>query len=157
MKQYRLVTKAGLLASSAAAAFTFSAPAFAQEAQDATSMDGSMEAQPGGATAEETSTQEAPAGDDIVVTGTLIRNPNLESSTPVNVTTSDANRTQAGRTSRKKSSRELPGVVPAWVRPSTTARMAPTRSTFAALVQTATWCCSTAIAWYRSGCLALST
>ncbi len=33
MKQYRLVTKAGLLASSAVAAFTFSAPAFAQEAQ----------------------------------------------------------------------------------------------------------------------------
>ena len=82
MKQYRLVTKAGLLASSAAAAFTFSAPAFAQEAQDAPSMEGSMETQPGGAAAGgEASTQEAPAGDEIVVTGTLIRNPNLESST----------------------------------------------------------------------------
>ncbi|KAB2850043.1 MAG: hypothetical protein F9K41_16905, partial [Sphingopyxis terrae] len=32
----------------------------------------------------------AAPGSEIVVTGTLIRNPNLEQSTPVNVTTSDA-------------------------------------------------------------------
>ena len=87
MNQYRLVTKAGLLASSAVAAFAFSAPAFAQDAQEAPSMgESTMENQ----AADDAAAQDAPAGDEIVVTGTLIRNPNLESSTPVNVTTSDA-------------------------------------------------------------------
>ncbi|MCL6699000.1 TonB-dependent receptor [Sphingomonas sp. NSE70-1] len=108
MNQYRLVTKAGLLASSAAAAFAFSSPAFAQEAQDAPSMD----AQDSGATTGEVAIEEAPAGDEIVVTGTLIRNPNLEQSTPVNVTTSDAIELKQSNVAEEVL-RELPGVVPA--------------------------------------------
>ncbi len=109
MKQYRLVTKAGLLASSAAAAFTFSAPAFAQEAQEAPSMAETTDSQAGGATAE--AAQDAPAGDEIVVTGTLIRNPNLEQSTPVNVTTSDAIELKQSNVAEEVL-RELPGIVP---------------------------------------------
>jgi outer membrane receptor protein involved in Fe transport len=110
MKQYRFVTKAGLLASSAAAAFTFSSPAFAQEAQDAPSMEEPTQAQAGDATAGEAAIEDAPAGDEIVVTGTLIRNPNLEQSTPVNVTTSDAIELKQSNVAEEVL-RELPGVV----------------------------------------------
>ncbi|HET9397511.1 MAG TPA: TonB-dependent receptor, partial [Sphingomicrobium sp.] len=49
--------------------------------------------------------------DDIVVTGTLIRNPNLEQSTPVNVTTSDAIELKQSNVAEEVL-RELPGVVP---------------------------------------------
>ena len=65
-----------------------SAPAYAQDAEDG--------AAPGG---------------EIVVTGTLIRNPNLEQSTPVNVTTSDAIELKQSNTAEEVL-RELPGVVP---------------------------------------------
>ncbi|KGB53172.1 TonB-dependent receptor precursor [Sphingopyxis sp. LC81] len=65
-----------------------SAPAFAQDA------------------AEETATQS-----EIVVTGSLIRNPNLEQSTPVNVTTSDTIELKQSNVAEEVL-RELPGVVP---------------------------------------------
>ncbi|WP_432768827.1 MAG: TonB-dependent receptor [Sphingopyxis sp.] len=64
-----------------------SAPAFAQDAEE-------------GATAES----------EIVVTGTLIRNPNLEQSTPVNVTTSDTIELKQSNVAEEVL-RELPGVV----------------------------------------------
>ena len=48
---------------------------------------------------------------DIVVTGTLIKNPNLEQSTPVNVTTSDEIGLRQSNTAEDVL-RELPGVVP---------------------------------------------
>jgi len=65
-----------------------SAPAFAQDA-----------AEEGAAT-----------GGEIVVTGTLIRNPNLEQSTPVNVTTADTIELKQSNTAEEVL-RELPGVV----------------------------------------------
>ncbi|MBW8296220.1 TonB-dependent receptor [Sphingopyxis sp.] len=65
-----------------------SAPAYAQDAEDG-----------------------AATGGEIVVTGTLIRNPNLEQSTPVNVTTSDAIELKQSNTAEEVL-RELPGVVP---------------------------------------------
>ena len=65
-----------------------SAPAFAQDA------------------AEEGATQS-----EIVVTGTLIRNPNLEQSTPVNVTTSDTIELKQSNVAEEVL-REMPGVVP---------------------------------------------
>lgn len=64
-----------------------SAPAFAQDAEEG---------------AEE---------GEIVVTGTLIRNPNLEQSTPVNVTTSDAIELKQSNTAEEVL-REIPGIVP---------------------------------------------
>ena len=109
MKTYRIVTKASLLASSAAAALTISAPAFAQEAQPEPSMEDAAADQRAAAGSEAT-TEEAAAGDDIVVTGTLIRNPNLEQSTPVNVTTSDAIELKQSNVAEEVL-RELPGVV----------------------------------------------
>lgn len=65
-----------------------SAPAFAQDAEE-------------GAAPEK----------EIVVTGTLIRNPNLEQSTPVNVTTSDTIELKQSNVAEEVL-RELPGVVP---------------------------------------------
>ena len=65
-----------------------SAPAYAQDAEEG-----------------------AATGGEIVVTGTLIRNPNLEQSTPVNVTTSDAIELKQSNTAEEVL-RELPGVVP---------------------------------------------
>lgn len=56
--------------------------------------------------AEEGATTES----EIVVTGTLIRNPNLEQSTPVNVTTSDTIELKQSNTAEEVL-RELPGVV----------------------------------------------
>ncbi len=65
-------------------------------------------AQPGeAATQDEASTQ----GEDIVVTGTLIRNPNLEQSTPVNVTTADTIELKQSNVAEEVL-RELPGIVP---------------------------------------------
>ena len=65
-----------------------SAPAFAQDAAE-----------------------EPAATSEIVVTGTLIRNPNLEQSTPVNVTTSDTIELKQSNTAEEVL-REMPGVVP---------------------------------------------
>ena len=114
--KYRLVAKIGLLASSAAAALTFGTAAYGQDMQQpaddqaqapgtapAEAAQPADQAQP----AEETNAQ----GEDIVVTGTLIRNPNLESSTPVNVTTSDAIELNQSNLAEEVL-RELPGVVP---------------------------------------------
>ena len=76
-----------------------SAPAFAQDTTDAA-------AQPV-AQAETTST-----GDDpIVVTGSLIKNPNLERATPVNVTTADDIEMLQSNVA-EEILREIPGVVP---------------------------------------------
>ncbi|NKB16632.1 MAG: TonB-dependent receptor [Sphingomonadales bacterium] len=58
--------------------------------------------------------QEAPADDaegDIVVTGSLITNPNLEQSSPVNVTTADQIELRQNNVAEEVL-RELPGVVP---------------------------------------------
>jgi outer membrane receptor protein involved in Fe transport len=108
MNKYRLVTKAALLAGSAVTAFTFSTSAFAQDAEpmeDAASEEAAAGADP------EAAADEAAAGDEIVVTGTLIRNPNLESSTPVNVTTSDTIELKQANVA-EEILRELPGIVP---------------------------------------------
>ena len=66
-----------------------SAPAFAQDAAE----------------------EGAAAQSEIVVTGSLIRNPNLEQSTPVNVTTSDTIELKQSNVAEEVL-RELPGVVP---------------------------------------------
>nr|WP_235210003.1 TonB-dependent receptor plug domain-containing protein [Sphingobium sp. Ant17] len=61
--------------------------------------------------------QEAPqaagaeAGDTIIVTGSLIRNPNLASSSPVNVTTADEIDLQQANVAEELL-REIPGIVP---------------------------------------------
>jgi outer membrane receptor protein involved in Fe transport len=68
-----------------------SAPAFAQDAADAA--------------------EEGAAQSEIVVTGSLIRNPNLEQSTPVNVTTSDTIELKQSNVAEEVL-REMPGVVP---------------------------------------------
>jgi outer membrane receptor protein involved in Fe transport len=68
-----------------------SAPAFAQDATDAA--------------------EEGAAQSEIVVTGSLIRNPNLEQSTPVNVTTSDTIELKQSNVAEEVL-REMPGVVP---------------------------------------------
>jgi iron complex outermembrane recepter protein len=67
-----------------------SAPAFAQDAAPA---------------------EDEVASDDIVVTGSLIANPNLEQSTPVNVTTADQIELKQSNTAEEVL-REIPGVVP---------------------------------------------
>jgi iron complex outermembrane receptor protein len=110
MMNYCSVTKIGLLAGSAAAALTIATPAMAQDAPPAEET--ATDDQAPGVTTQEAATQEAAAeGEDIVVTGTLIRNPNLESSTPVNVTTSDAIELKQSNVAEEVL-RELPGVVP---------------------------------------------
>ena len=107
---YGLVTKVGLLGSSAAAALMFGTPAFAQDAPPPAEETATDDQAPG-VTTQDAPTQEAAAeGEDIVVTGTLIRNPNLESSTPVNVTTSDAIELKQSDVAEEVL-RELPGVV----------------------------------------------
>ncbi|MFL6855269.1 MAG: hypothetical protein ACJ8D3_07460, partial [Sphingomicrobium sp.] len=84
--------RSSLLATTVIAGMAYAAPAFAQDAPPPPPEENtSTDAQAPGVTTQEAATQEAQAeGEDIVVTGTLIRNPNLEQSTPVNVTTSDA-------------------------------------------------------------------
>ncbi|HUD92815.1 TonB-dependent receptor domain-containing protein [Sphingobium sp.] len=54
---------------------------------------------------------EADAGDTIIVTGSLIRNPNLERSTPVTATTSDQIELKQNNTA-EDILREIPGIVP---------------------------------------------
>jgi outer membrane receptor protein involved in Fe transport len=61
--------------------------------------------------AQDAAEDSATTGGEIVVTGTLIRNPNLEQSTPVNVTTSDAIELKQSNVAEEVL-RELPGVVP---------------------------------------------
>ncbi len=95
--------KASLLATTVIAGMAYAAPAFAQDAEAQPAPD----VQP----QEQVVQEEAAAGEDIVVTGTLIRNPNLEQSTPVNVTTSDAIELKQSNVAEEVL-RELPGVVP---------------------------------------------
>ena len=85
-----LLASATCLAGGAAA--LFATPAFAQDAQ------------PQDAEAEATS-------DTIVVTGTLIRNPNLERSAPVNTTSSDEIELLQSNVA-EEILRDIPGVVP---------------------------------------------
>ncbi len=93
--------RASLLASTVIAGMA--SPAFAQDEQQAAPEAAPAEAaQPA---------EEQAAGEDIVVTGTLIRNPNLEASTPVNVTTADTIELKQSNVAEEVL-RELPGVVP---------------------------------------------
>jgi outer membrane receptor protein involved in Fe transport len=102
--------RASLLATTVIAGMAYAAPAFAQDAPPAENT--ATDDQAPGVTTQEAATQEAAAeGEDIVVTGTLIRNPNLEQSTPVNVTTSDAIELKQSNVAEEVL-RELPGVVP---------------------------------------------
>src|SRR5688572_16893931 len=102
--------RASLLATTMIAGLAFANPAFAQDAPPAEET--ATDDQAPGVTTQEAATQEAAAdGEDIVVTGTLIRNPNLEQSTPVNVTTSDAIELKQSNLAEEVL-RELPGVVP---------------------------------------------
>ncbi len=102
--QNRVVARAALLGGVAAFAFAAGDPAFAQDQQQqAPEMAPAEVTQP----AEEATSQ----GEDIVVTGTLIRNPNLEQSTPVNVTTADTIELKQSNLAEEVL-RELPGIVP---------------------------------------------
>jgi outer membrane receptor protein involved in Fe transport len=102
--------RASLLATTVIAGMAYAAPAFAQDAPPPENT--ATDDQAAGTTTQEAVQQEAAAeGEDIVVTGTLIRNPNLEQSTPVNVTTSDAIELKQSNVAEEVL-RELPGVVP---------------------------------------------
>ncbi|MEN9289004.1 MAG: hypothetical protein RL317_627, partial [Pseudomonadota bacterium] len=57
------------------------------------------------------SADEDAAKDEIVVTGTLISNPNLQRSAPVNVTTADAIELKQNNVAEEVL-REIPGIVP---------------------------------------------
>ncbi len=59
----------------------------------------------------QTAEEDAAADQTIVVTGSLIRNPNLEQANPVNVTTSDAIELKQSNTAEEVL-REVPGIVP---------------------------------------------
>jgi len=88
----------------------YASPALAQETPPPAE-NTSTDDQAPGVTTQEAAVQEAASeGEDIVVTGTLIRNPNLEQSTPVNVTTSDAIELKQSNVAEEVL-RELPGVV----------------------------------------------
>jgi iron complex outermembrane recepter protein len=101
--------KSALLASATLAAMQ-AMPAFAQDAPPAENTATDDQA-PAATTQEAVQEEAATQGEDIVVTGTLIRNPNLEMSTPVNVTTSDAIELKQSNVAEEVL-RELPGVVP---------------------------------------------
>ncbi len=99
--------RASLLATTMIAGLAFASPAYAQNPEETATDD-----QAPGVTTQEAAVQEAASeNEDIVVTGTLIRNPNLEQSTPVNVTTSDAIELKQSNVAEEVL-RELPGVVP---------------------------------------------
>jgi outer membrane receptor protein involved in Fe transport len=89
----------------------FAAPAYAQETQDPTAP-----ASGAGATDPSITPQEAQVGPEnaegeIIVTGTLIRNPNLTSSTPVS-SISDAEIIKRAPNNAEEILRNIPGVVP---------------------------------------------
>src|SRR3546814_1270057 len=60
--------------------------------------------------AQDAAVEGAAPGEEIVVTGTLLRNPNLEQSTPVHVTTADTIERKQSNVAEEVL-RELPGVV----------------------------------------------
>src|SRR5690349_8120275 len=94
--------RAALLASSICASMGFAAPAFAQDTPAPAAGD---LAQDSAAPADDN------AGGDIVVTGTLIKNPNLVSSSPVSVV--GAAELQLQQTNNAEEIlRDLPGAVP---------------------------------------------
>lgn len=104
--------RGALLATTVIAGVAFTAPAYAQTSEPEQS---DQAAAPGVTTQDDiqaTQAAQTPPGEqqEIVITGTLIRNPNLESSTPVNVTTSDAIELKQSNTAEEVL-RELPGVV----------------------------------------------
>ena len=103
--------RGALLATTVIAGVAFTTPAYAQTTEPEQS---DQAAAPGVTTqdaVQETVAAQTPPGEqEIVITGTLIRNPNLESSTPVNVTTSDAIELKQSNTAEEVL-RELPGVV----------------------------------------------
>ncbi|HEU4498296.1 MAG TPA: TonB-dependent receptor [Sphingomicrobium sp.] len=102
--------RASLLATTVIAGMAYASPAWAQETPPPAE-ETSTDDQAPGVTTQEAAVQEAASeGEDIVVTGTLIRNPNLEQSTPVNVTTSDAIELKQSNVAEEVL-RELPGVV----------------------------------------------
>jgi outer membrane receptor protein involved in Fe transport len=88
----------------------YASPAFAQETPPPAENTATDDQAPGVTTQEAAVQEAASEGEDIVVTGTLIRNPNLEQSTPVNVTTSDAIELKQSNVAEEVL-RELPGVV----------------------------------------------
>jgi outer membrane receptor protein involved in Fe transport len=98
-----------LLASTMIAGMTaFATPAYAQDAQGTTGADdipAGVQTQDTAGAAEET------AQGDIVVTGTLIRNPNLEASSPVTVVGQDEIQLRQSNTA-EQILRELPGATP---------------------------------------------
>lgn len=79
------IFKGALLASTILVGLTVATPAFAQDTSDPQDPDRPT-GQTTGAAVQEAAAEE---GEEIVVTGLLIRNPNLRTSSPVNVTTSD--------------------------------------------------------------------
>src|SRR5688572_7489380 len=86
------------------------APAYAQDAIPPAEETATDDQAPGVTTQEAAIEEAAADGEDIVVTGTLIRNPNLEQSTPVNVTTSDAIELKQSNLAEEVL-REIPGIV----------------------------------------------
>jgi iron complex outermembrane recepter protein len=107
----KLVSMKSAFMAGAALAALQAAPAFAQDAPPPAEETATDDQAPGATTQEAVQQEAAAEGEDIVVTGTLIRNPNLESSTPVNVTTSDAIELKQSNLAEEVL-RELPGVVP---------------------------------------------
>ncbi|MFC7536070.1 TonB-dependent receptor domain-containing protein [Sphingomonas sp. GCM10030256] len=114
--------RGALLATTVFTGMAFAAPAAAQDTvQPGQNEQGTPAApQPAdnqipapGVAPQEAADQTVPAGDqpeEIVVTGTLIRNPNLEQSTPVNVTTADTIELKQSNVAEEVL-REIPGVV----------------------------------------------
>jgi iron complex outermembrane receptor protein len=102
--------RASLLATTVIAGMAYASPAFAQETPPPAENTATDDQAPGVTTQEAAVQEAASEGEDIVVTGTLIRNPNLEQSTPVNVTTSDAIELKQSNVAEEVL-RELPGVV----------------------------------------------
>ncbi|SEN73495.1 TonB dependent receptor [Sphingomonas gellani] len=102
--------KSGLLASTVMASAMFAAPALAQDAAGQTP--GVDPQQTTTAPAEAVApTDQAQSGQDVVVTGTLIRNPNLQSSSPV-TTVGQQELTLRQTNVAEEVLRTLPGVVP---------------------------------------------
>jgi len=101
-----IVFKKSLLATTVfVGAAMLATPAFAQDTSDPTDPDRPL-GQTTGPAVQEAAAEE---GEDIVVTGTLFRNPNLRTSSPVNVTTSDE--LELRQTNRAEEIlNELPGV-----------------------------------------------
>lgn len=101
-----IVFKKSLLATTVfVGAAMLATPAFAQDTSDPTDPDRPV-GQTTGPAVQEAAAEE---GEDIVVTGTLFRNPNLRTSSPVNVTTSDE--LELRQTNRAEEIlNELPGV-----------------------------------------------